>query len=42
VAIWTAWLKDLIRAADVEYADAYLPADPDGVPDLGNPTTVDN
>jgi len=36
VTIWTAWLRDLIGSAVVEYADAYLPADPNGVPDLAS------
>ncbi|KLL11183.1 peptidylprolyl isomerase [Protofrankia coriariae] len=32
VATWRTWLADRIRAADVEYADDYRPADPDAPP----------
>jgi len=36
--VWKEWLRDVIRGADVEYADAFRPADPDEVPDMGSPT----
>ncbi|NKQ54235.1 hypothetical protein HFP15_15205 [Amycolatopsis sp. K13G38] len=29
---WRAWLADQLKAANVEYADAYRPADPDAPP----------
>jgi peptidyl-prolyl cis-trans isomerase C len=34
-ARWTAWLTKVIREADVQYAKAYRPADPDAPPPLG-------
>jgi len=30
--VWRAWLANEIKAADVEYAEAYRPADPDAPP----------
>ncbi|WP_250286327.1 MULTISPECIES: peptidyl-prolyl cis-trans isomerase [unclassified Frankia] len=36
LAVWRAWLADRIRAADVEYADDYRPADPDAPPSDGS------
>lgn len=35
---WSDWLAKVIREADVQYADAYRPADPDAPPPL-TPTT---
>lgn len=32
IAAWSAWLQDTLHSADVRYADAYRPADPDGAP----------
>lgn len=32
---WRSWLRTVITGHDVTYADAYRPADPDAVPDLG-------
>jgi len=34
-ARWTTWLTKVIRDADVQYAKAYRPADPDAPPPLG-------
>ncbi|HJR89992.1 MAG TPA: peptidylprolyl isomerase, partial [Aeromicrobium sp.] len=34
VRIWTDWLAKVIREADIHYADAYRPADPDAPPPL--------
>jgi peptidyl-prolyl cis-trans isomerase C len=34
-ARWTTWLTKVIRDADVHYATAYRPADPDAPPPLG-------
>jgi len=34
-ARWTTWLTKVIRAANVHYAKAYRPADPDAPPPLG-------
>ncbi len=34
-ARWTSWLTKVIRDADVQYAKAYRPADPDAPPPLG-------
>jgi len=34
-ARWTTWLAKVIRDADVQYAKAYRPADPDAPPPLG-------
>jgi peptidyl-prolyl cis-trans isomerase C len=34
VRIWSDWLAKVIREADVHYADAYRPADPDAPPPL--------
>jgi peptidyl-prolyl cis-trans isomerase C len=33
--LWRAWLRDRIKAADVEYADTYLPEDPLALPSTG-------
>lgn len=33
---WRAWLSKQIRAADVEYADQYRPANPDAAPPIGS------
>ncbi len=38
VRTWTRWLGRAIKEADVEYADAYRPSDPDAPPPL-TPTT---
>ena len=38
VRTWTEWLAKVIREADIQYADAYRPADPDAPPPL-TPTT---
>lgn len=35
-ATWRRWLGEEIRSANVEYADAYRPADPDSVPPTGD------
>ncbi|SBW22848.1 PpiC-type peptidyl-prolyl cis-trans isomerase [Candidatus Protofrankia californiensis] len=32
LAVWRKWLAERIKAADVEYADDYRPADPDAPP----------
>jgi peptidyl-prolyl cis-trans isomerase C len=32
MSAWRAWISERIRDADVEYADAYRPADPDAPP----------
>lgn len=39
LAIWKDWLSRQITDADVEYADAYRPADPDAVPSPQAPVT---
>lgn len=36
---WRSWLADRIKDADVEYADAYLPAHPDEPPAEATPAT---
>jgi len=38
VRTWSDWLAKVIREADIHYADAYRPADPDAPPPL-TPTT---
>ena len=38
VRTWSEWLAKVIREADIQYADAYRPADPDAPPPL-TPTT---
>ncbi|MCF7550723.1 peptidyl-prolyl cis-trans isomerase [Pseudonocardia sp. WMMC193] len=38
LAVWKDWLGARIQDADVEYADAYRPADPDAVPSTLTPT----
>jgi peptidyl-prolyl cis-trans isomerase C len=38
--VWTAWLRDVLADADVEYADDFRPDDPDEVPDMGAPTEM--
>lgn len=40
VAAWRDWLGKAITEADVTYADAYRPADPDAVPDTGQTGTA--
>jgi parvulin-like peptidyl-prolyl isomerase len=37
-ATWSRWLAKVIRAADVHYAKAYAPADPDAPPPLDGAT----
>lgn len=39
-AAWTDWLRELIANADVEYAETYRPADPDGVPEMALPSDL--
>ncbi|MCW2816075.1 MAG: hypothetical protein JWN84_3530 [Nocardioides sp.] len=41
LTVWRSWLGDVIADHDVDYADDYLPADPDAVPDVDQvaPTT---
>jgi peptidyl-prolyl cis-trans isomerase C len=34
--VWTAWLRDVLHDADVEYADDFRPDDPDEGPDMGD------
>lgn len=34
LAAWRSWLSEKVREADVRYADAYEPDDPDAIPDL--------
>lgn len=38
--IWSDWLAKAIREADVHYADAYRPGDPDAPPPLAPPSTA--
>ena len=38
VRVWSDWLAKVIHEADIQYADAYRPADPDAPPPL-TPTT---
>lgn len=37
LARWRAWLGEQIRAAEVQYADKYRPADPDAAPAVNAP-----
>ena len=39
-ARWTTWLSKVIRDADVHYAKAYRPADPDAPPPLGQSSAI--
>jgi peptidyl-prolyl cis-trans isomerase C len=39
-ARWRTWLTKVIRAADVHYAKAYRPADPDAPPPLGQSSPI--
>jgi peptidyl-prolyl cis-trans isomerase C len=34
IAVWSDWLKKLVAHADVDYASAYRPSDPDSIPAL--------
>jgi peptidyl-prolyl cis-trans isomerase C len=39
VKVWRAWLAKEIRRADIRYADAYRPSDPDAAPEFSAPPT---
>lgn len=36
VGTWRSWLIDRVRDAEIRYADAYRPSDPDSMPGVGN------